>query len=75
MEDIINMLEGFIDGVLGLIDFVVTMIEDLVYVISLTGEFVANIPDYFSWLPSVHVTMLISIFGIVVIYKVLGREG
>lgn len=69
------MLEGFINLVFSLVDFVITLIEDLVYVIKLTGEFLLHIPQYFSWVPSVHLTTLIVIFGIVVVYKVLGREG
>lgn len=56
-------------------DFVIGIFEDIVYMIKLTGEFVADIPGYFSWLPAEAVALIVTIFGIVVIYKVLGREG
>lgn len=56
-------------------DFVLDFFSDIAYVIKLTGEFVLGIPDYFSWLPAEAVALIVSIFGIVVIYKVLGREG
>lgn len=56
-------------------DFVIGIFEDIVYMIQLTAEFVAGIPDYFSWLPAEAVALIVSIFSIVVIYKVLGREG
>lgn len=56
-------------------DFVIGIFEDIAYVIKLTGEFVAKIPDYFSWLPAPLLAIIVSIFAIVVIYKVLGREG
>lgn len=56
-------------------DFVLDFFSDIAYVIKLTGEFVLGIPDYFSWLPPEAVALIVSIFGIVVIYKVLGREG
>lgn len=56
-------------------DFIIDFFEDIVYVIKLTGEFVLGIPDYFSWLPAEAVALIVTIFGIVVIYKVLGREG
>lgn len=57
------------------IDFVISFVEDVVYVIKLTAETVAKIPDYFDWLPSSVVAIIVSAFAIVVIYKVLGREG
>jgi len=56
-------------------DFVIGFFEDVAYMIKLTAEFVMNIPDYFSWLPPQLVALIVTIFGIVVIYKVLGREG
>lgn len=57
------------------IDFVISFVEDVVYVIQLTAESVAKIPDYFSWLPESVIVLLVSTFAVVVIYKVLGREG
>lgn len=56
-------------------DFVVGFFEDVAYIIKLTAEFVAKIPSYFDWLPEPVLALIISIFAVVVIYKVLGREG
>lgn len=56
-------------------DFVIGTFEDIVYVIRLTAYFVAQIPEYFSWLPPEALVLVVSIFAVVVIYKVLGREG
>jgi len=56
-------------------DFVIGIFEDIAYVVKLTAEFVVKIPDYFSWLPPELVALIVTIFGVVVIYKVLGREG
>lgn len=58
-----------------LVDFVVGLIEDLIYVVILCGSFVLKIPSLFSWLPSEAVALIVTIFAIVVIYKILGREG
>lgn len=57
------------------IDFVISFVEDVVYIIKLTAETVAKIPEFFDWLPSAVVALIVSIFAVVVIYKVLGREG
>lgn len=56
-------------------NFVISFFEDIVYVIQLVGKFVLQIPSYFSWLPAEVLALVVSIFSVVVIYKVLGREG
>ena len=66
---------GFADVISSLIDFVISLVEDIVYVVKLCGSFVVKIPDYFSWLPASVLALIITIFSIVVIYKILGREG
>lgn len=75
MEAIIKFFQGIADGVSAALSFLIGFIEDIVYVVKLTGEFVLNIPNYFAWLPAPVLATVVAIFGIVVIYKVLGREG
>lgn len=75
MKAIINLLKGFINGVTSVVDFVISMIEDIVYVVKLTAEMVLEIPSYFSWMPPAVLAIIVTIFGVVVVYKVLGREG
>ena len=75
MQVIIDFFKGFADVITSLVDFVIGMVEDIVYVITLLGEFVTQIPEYFSWLPAEALVLVVAIFGLVVIYKVLGREG
>jgi hypothetical protein len=75
MQAILDFFTNIWTVVNQLISFVIGLVEDLVYVVRLTGQFVANIPTYFSWLPPAALAILVSIFGIVVIYKIIGREG
>lgn len=75
VEDILDFLKMLGDTLISFFDFVFSLVEDFVYVIQLTGETVVKIPSYFSWLPDEAVAIIVSIFAIVVIYKVLGREG
>lgn len=72
MIDILNGIWTFFSSVY---DFVIGIFEDIVYVIRLTAHFVAKIPDYFDWLPPECLALIVAIFAVVVIYKVLGREG
>lgn len=75
MQAILDFLKSIVDTVTFLIDFVIGTIKDIVYLIQLTAKFLANIPSYFSWLPGQYLSMIVLIFGVVVLYKVLGREG
>ena len=75
MNAIIEFFTGIADGVSAALDFLIGFVEDIVYVVKLTGEFVLEIPSYFAWLPPEILALIVTTFGIVVIYKVLGREG
>lgn len=75
LETIKNVFLGFINLITSLVDFVVGLIKDIVYVVKLTGGFVAKIPRLFSWLPAPVIALFVTLFAVVVIYKILGREG
>lgn len=75
MTAIITFFQGIGDAVIAAIDFLLSFIQDVAYVVELTANFVAEIPTYLSFLPAPVVAMVVSIFAVVVIYKVLGREG
>ena len=75
------MLGNILDGIKSIANFFITVgqfivdfISDLVYAIGLIGKTVLEIPSYLGWLPSSLMAMLTTIFSIVVIYKILGRD-
>ena len=55
--------------------FLVDFFKDTFDMIKLVGETVAKLPQYFTWLPEELLTILLVLFGVVVLYKILGREG
>lgn len=75
LETIKDIIMVPINLMMSLFDFVIGWIEDVVFIVKMTASFVAKIPTLFSWLPSEAVVLIVWIFGVVVIYKVLGREG
>lgn len=75
LETIKNFFLGMANVITSLIDFVVGFVEDIVYVVKLCASFVAKIPQLFSWLPSGVLAIIVLTFSVVVIYKVMGREG
>lgn len=75
MEQIIEFLIYIGDVITSVFDFFVDTVEGLAYCVELLAYFTAQIPLYFSWLPSEFVASVVMIFGIAVTYKILGREG
>lgn len=75
MAGLFDFIAGIGTAISALFNFVVSLIQDIVYMVQLTGKFVAQLPQFFTWLPDA-VQILIGItFSIVVVYKVIGREG
>lgn len=70
-----EFIVGIGDALLSLLSFVIGFFEDIAYLVELTANFVLSIPQFFAWLPAELVAMIVLIFSVVVIYKVLGREG
>lgn len=75
MRAIIGFFSGLVDIIGSLVDFVIGLVDDLVYLVQLTAKAVGSIPSYFSWVPSPVLALLVSVFAVVVLYKILGREG
>lgn len=75
MEGILNFLKGFADIIGAVVNFLFGIIKDLLYVVGLLGSLIIRIPDMIGWLPSACITLVVTTFSIVVIYKIVGREG
>lgn len=75
MEQILAFLQSIVDAITAVIDFIVDFVMDIVYIVELVGKTVISIPSYFGWLPTAAVTLIVTVFGVVVIYKITGREG
>lgn len=56
-------------------DFLIHFFEEIVYVVKLLGTVIISIPSYFTWLPGSVISLIVLGIGIVVIYKIMGREG
>lgn len=74
MAGIIEFFEGLSNIVSTVVNFVVTLFTDFVFVLKLIFTTVTNIAGYFYWLPSTLITLLLTGISVVVIYKVIGRD-
>lgn len=75
MDAIIGFFSGLADLLGGAFEFLLSLVSDIVYTASLIVKAVSSIPSFFSWLPAPVLALLITIFGVVAIYKLIGREG
>ena len=71
----LNALKNIGNLLVSVVNFIIGLFEDLVYMVKLLGKFLVELPNYFIWLPEPLVAMIVLIFGLVVCYKILGREG
>lgn len=75
LQTLVDFFKSIGNVIMSLVDFVIGIIQDLVYVVKLCNEFILKIPTLFVWLPTGVIALIVVIFGIVVIYKIMGREG
>lgn len=75
------MLDSIFDAISKIIEFLNTIwefitdfLKDTFAMIKLVGETVASVPDYLAFLPAEILTAVVGILGVVVIYKILGRD-
>lgn len=75
MQAIYNFFNSIIDALVFLVRIISDFLKDISYLVQITGSIVRELPTFFSFLPSSLLAVLTLIFSIVVIYKILGREG
>lgn len=75
MNAILDFFASLADIIGGAVDFLLGLIADLVYIAQITAKAVSSIPGYFAFLPPEVIALLVTIFAIVVLYKIFGREG
>lgn len=74
MEVVEQFFGWLYEALTSIMDFLISFVTDLVYIVDLTGTFVLKIPIYLGWLPSQVLSIIVVCFGIVVLYKILRRR-
>lgn len=75
MKAIIEFLTNIGSAIVFLFKFVGQLLGDIVYVVTLAGKFVIQVPLYFAWFSPDLVAWVVIIVALAVVFKVLGREG
>lgn len=74
MQAIFDVLKSIGELFANLVFFVVELLGDLVYVVSLMGQTIAKVPSYLGFLPSVIVSTFVIALTVIVVYKIIGRD-
>ena len=74
-SDILASINSIKESFLSFVDFFGSLFEDLGKVVSNLLEVTVSLPDYFSiFLPPPVVTVIVSMVGVAVIFRVVGRN-
>lgn len=73
MDALFQVFQAIGDAIAFVINFVVTLFMDLVWLIQMLGLIVAAIPSYFSWLPAELLVILVAVIGAAVVLRIMGR--
>lgn len=71
----VQFFYGIYRLITSLINFLVSLVEGFCLMLNNLGSGKDFLSDFLSWLPPEVYAVVLSIFTIVIIYKVIGREG
>lgn len=75
LQDIFDAIKNLVSFVLGIGDFILDTIRDLTYMVGVLQTVSGGITEYLSWLPPGFLLIIGVVISLVVIYKIVGREG
>lgn len=74
MQAIIDFFKNIASFIKSVIDFVVNLFNDLIYVIQVIGQAIARIPTYLAFIPPAVVGIFVLALTVIVVYKIAGRD-
>lgn len=75
LDSIFKGIQTIVQFIEGLWTFVTQLFEDIVNLVTLLKDWLSALPDLLGFFPSSILALLLMGFGVVVLYKTLGREG
>lgn len=76
MQAVINAINGIADGIRAALDFLGGLVADIVSMAEMLADGFLALPTWFGYFfPPEVVVALLAVFAVVVIYKIIGREG
>ena len=73
MRAVLSFLSGIGEAVAGAFAFLWSFLQDIVYMVQLTGRLLAQIPSFFSWLPPELLALIVTALTLYVVLRIIGR--
>ena len=75
MTALFDILSAIGETIVGVIDFVISLFMDLVYIVQLLGSILLQIPSFFAtWLPPEIAALIVLAITVASVYKIAGRD-
>ena len=74
MAGIIQGIKEFFDFIVRAVQFLFSLIKDLVRVVEYLGQVAGKIPSYLGFLPSAALAIVVTMVSIMIVYKIVGRD-
>ena len=74
MDAIFDLLSMIGNVITGVIDFVVSFVADLIFIVQFIAYVLIQVPGFFLWLPSSLSVILVVGISAAAIYKIAGRS-
>lgn len=75
LDGIFKAIQTIVQFIEGLWTFLTQLFEDVVNLVTMLKDWLLALPDLLGFLPASLIALVMTGFGIVVLYKILGREG
>lgn len=75
LEFLTELFTSFFNFFISGFKMIMSFIVHFYSVVKILGDFLSSVPSYFYWLPDNIVSIIVVTFGLIVVYKILGREG
>lgn len=75
MDAIIKFFTGIGDAITSIIDFIISFFSDFLTLLQILAKVPQYVSDSLRWMPPQFLTMIGLLISLVILYKILGREG
>lgn len=75
MAAIGKFLETIGQAFMAVIDFVVKMVQDLIFIVEMLAELAPQIPAWYTWFPPVLWYTFGLCISVAIVFKIVGRDG
>lgn len=75
MDAIFKVIETIGKAFGAVLDFIVKLVQDLIFIVEMMAELAPQIPAWYTWFPPVLLYTFGLCISVAIIYKIIGRDS